>query len=105
MRRLGLSWLLSLSLLLAQQGAVLHSLGHLARSPHSAATAQTADGRALENGPCLTCEAFAQVANPATAGVANLPVCPAAVIPTPAPCYGVVAAEVPTPRSRGPPQV
>jgi hypothetical protein len=105
MRRLSVSWILALSLVFAQHGAVLHELGHLVHQQRTEGTTLRADLQLLDHSPCLICEAFAQVANPAAAGVANLPLCPAAVIPTPAPCYGVVATDAPTPRSRGPPQV
>ena len=103
--RLRLSWLVSLLLVLAQHGALLHELGHLSRGTAAAGTALQPHPGALESGACLTCEAFSQVANPATAGAAHVPASPAALIPTPAPRYAIVAADAPTPRSRGPPQV
>jgi hypothetical protein len=105
MRRLGLSWMVSLLLLLAQHGALLHELSHFSRDTHTAGATLRQDSRPLESGPCLTCEAFSQVTNPATAGAAHVPLCPPALIPAPDPCYAVVAADAPTPRSRGPPQV
>jgi hypothetical protein len=104
MRRSGFSWIVSLLLLLAQHGAVLHELSHLDRS-HTTGTALHDDSQRLESGLCLTCEAFSQVTNPATAAALHLPLAPAALIPSPDPLYSVVAATAPTPRSRGPPQV
>jgi hypothetical protein len=104
MRRLGLSWVLSLSLLLAQHGAMLHEFSHLTHAGHSAGAALSAELQAAESGSCPTCEAFAQIANPAAAGATDLAVCLPALIPTPDPCFTIVGADAPTPRSRGPPQ-
>ena len=105
MRRLCLSWVLSLSLLLAQHGALLHELSHLTHAGHSAGAALGAQLHPVESGLCPTCEAFAQIVNPATATVTDLAVSPAALIPVPEPRFTIVGAEAPTPRSRGPPQV
>jgi len=104
MRRASLSWLLSLLLLLAQQGALLHGLGHLSHASHSQG-AGLSELNAQDSGPCGTCEAFAQVANPAAGSSPELPVfrCkPGAVA---APCYSILIADTPTARSRGPPQI
>ena len=102
MRRLSLPWILSLLLVFAQQGGVLHELGHLSHDGHSSGPAlapqQPADAL------CATCEAFAQVANPASGTASSLAASAAAYFPPPAPVYAIVAADDPTPRSRGPPQ-
>jgi hypothetical protein len=103
MRRPGFSWIVSLLLLLAQHGAVLHEISHLDRV-HTDGTTLREAGHGLESALCLTCEAFSQVTNPATVGALHLPLAPAALIPTPDPLYSIVAARAPTPRSRGPPQ-
>jgi hypothetical protein len=105
MRRSYLSWLLSLVLVLVQHGAVLHELGHLSHGERTAGTTLRADPQSLDSCPCLTCEAFAQIANPAASAAPDIDVCPAALLPTRDPCYAVVAADTPAPRSRGPPQV
>jgi hypothetical protein len=104
MRRVSLSWLLSLLLVLAQNGALLHGLGHLAHASPAGGTA-TSELSAQADGPCGTCEAFAQVANPATGGAFELPrfVPPPGAVP--APRYSILVAETPTARSRGPPQI
>jgi hypothetical protein len=108
MRRLCLSWVLSLSLLLAQHGALLHELSHLTHAGHSAGAALSTELSAAlqpaEGGLCPTCEAFAQIANPAAAGATDLAVCLAALIPAPDPRFTIVGTDAPTPRSRGPPQ-
>jgi len=104
MRRPGFSWIVSLLLLLAQHGAVLHELSHLDHS-HATGTVLRERAQPLESGLCLTCEAFSQVTNPATAAALHVPLAPAALIPGPDPLYSIVAANAPTPRSRGPPQV
>jgi hypothetical protein len=106
MRRLGLPLILPLLalLLLDQQGAMLHELSHL-RSDFRALAAHVGESAAPhESGPCLTCEAFAQIAHPATGFVAITAAPPAAVPAAPDPRFSVIGASAPTPRSRGPPQ-
>jgi hypothetical protein len=99
-RRLSVAWLLSLLLVFAQHGALLHELGHLIRAGHAGPVLLASD-----DGVCPTCEAYAQIANPASAPSADLAVCPAVSVSPPEPHYGIAAADTPTPRSRGPPQV
>jgi len=103
MRRLYFSWVVSLLLVSAQQGALLHEIGHFSRAPLTSGATLRAEPL-LENATCLTCEAFAQVANPAGAPVAGAAADPAAFVPIPESGCAIVAAEVPSPRSRGPPQ-
>jgi hypothetical protein len=103
MHRRSLAWVLSLLLVFAQHGAVLHELGHLSQRDGTGGAALRADLHAPNSGLCPTCEAFAQVANPAAAAAHAVPVCPAAVLPIPDSCYAIVSADAPTPRSRGPP--
>jgi hypothetical protein len=105
MHRRSLSWVLSLLLLLTQHGAVLHELSHLSHGTTSHGAMLDRNDQLLENGTCPTCQAFSQVANPATASAVVLAFCPAAFISTLDPAYAIVGAELPTPRSRGPPQV
>jgi hypothetical protein len=104
MRRASLSWLLSLLLLLAQHGALLHGLGHLSQASHAGGPAFS-DLSAQDSGPCGTCEAFAQVANPAAGGAFELPRFVASPSAVPAPRYTILAADTPTARSRGPPHI
>jgi hypothetical protein len=101
-RRLSLPWILSLLLVFAQQGAVLHELGHLQHGDRGQGAALRAQLSA--DGTCATCEAFAQVANPASGAASTLSASAAVYLPTPAPNYTIVAADTPTPRNRGPPQ-
>jgi hypothetical protein len=105
MRRSSLSWLLSLLLVFVQHGAVLHELGHLSHGERTSGTTLRAELQPLDHGLCLTCEAYGQIANPAAAGASYVAVCPAALLPSRDPCYAVVGADTPAPRSRGPPQV
>jgi len=105
MRRSSLSWLLSLLLVLVQHGAVLHELSHLSHRDQSGAATLRAESHALNSSLCTSCQAFAQIANPAAGGAPVVAVCPAAVLPTPDPSYAIVGVDTPTPRSRGPPQV
>jgi len=102
-RRPSLGWLLSLLLVFAQHGAVLHELSHLGQGEHGSAPALRADVQPLDSA-CSTCAAFAVVANPAS-GTANTFVAFAAVVlPVPAPASSFIGADAPTPRNRGPPQ-
>jgi hypothetical protein len=103
MRRLSLSCLLSLLLVFAQHGAVLHELGHLSHAGHSSG-ATLSELTAQDGGPCASCEAYAQVANPAAAGHAAPAVTPAAAAIMAAVCDTFRGADSPTARSRGPPQ-
>jgi hypothetical protein len=100
MRRLPVSWLLSLLLVFAQTGAVLHELGHLSRHTDTQLRAQPLDDSSI----CPTCESFAQVANPASGTALSPVVCPVGLLPTPDPDCTVVGVGAPNPRSRGPPQ-
>jgi hypothetical protein len=104
MHRRSLTWVLSLLLLIAQHVAVLHELGHLshATSTHGA-TLELRD-QALDNA-CPTCQAASQLANPATASALVMNFSPGGLNATLDPSYAIVGAEIPTPRSRGPPQV
>jgi hypothetical protein len=104
MSRRSLTWLLSLFLLLAQHGALLHELGHLSHGSAAGASLQAA-GDVLDSGSCPTCHAFSQVANPVGAHVAGLSLSLAAIACAPEPLYAIVAVDPPPPRSRGPPQV
>jgi hypothetical protein len=97
--------LLALLLVLDQQGALLHELGHLQHGSGAAGVTLRADEHATEGAQCPTCEAFAQIANPASGAVHTVALCPAAFLPTSDPCYSIAGALAPTPRSRGPPQV
>ena len=105
MRRSSLSWLLSLLLVLVQHGAVLHGLSHLGHGEAESGASVAADRHTLDGASCLTCEAYAQVVNPVAASGGSPSVCPAELLPTPEPCYSIIGADAPTPRSRGPPQV
>lgn len=95
---------MSLLLVFAQHGAVLHELGHLSHGAHGAGALLEAQQPA-DGSTCPTCEAFAQVANPAAGNASTLAASVAVYLPTPAPVVRVIAADTLTPRSRGPPQV
>jgi len=103
MRRLSISWLLALLLVLSQQGAVLHTLGHLGGRAGATGTNVRADTGLTENGPCPTCAAFAQLANPVAPHVASLHAAPATYAVSPHRCCAAIGADSPNPRSRGPP--
>ena len=105
MRRSSLSWLLSLLLVLVQHGAVLHGISHLRHGEAESGASVRAEVQALDGSACLTCEAYAQIVYPVAASGTSPAVCPAALLPTPEPCYSVIGVDAPTPRNRGPPQV
>ena len=91
---------LLLLLLVAQQGAVVHEVGHLAEI--SSNEAQVNAG--LADATCALCPAFAQVVTPAFSHSFHIPVLLRATLDRGAdPLYVAVDAAVPTPRSRGPP--
>ena len=104
MRKLLLALLLPFVLLLSQQGAVTHELGHLAESVERANGAGPGGGsHDAGDLQCQACLAFAHLA-----GVATATVTPPALLSfgfhfavAEAPAF--VAADAPTARSRGPP--
>lgn len=95
---------MSLLLVLVQQGAVLHELGHLGHGDRDGTPALRTGDLQSHHATCPTCEAFAQVANPASGAASTLAAAPAVYLPIPAPIYAILAADTLTPRSRGPPQ-
>jgi hypothetical protein len=101
MRKLHISIALALLLLTAQLGAVLHEVSHICRVGTNVQAQVHADTY-LEK-TCELCFAFSQVANPSgnTVGVAQFEPSSCAA-GSPIPC-AATPADVPTPRSRGPP--
>jgi hypothetical protein len=93
---------LLLLLLLAQQGAVVHELGHFSRV--SAAAGLQADSSGTAEKPCAQCGVFAQVFTPAVSHSFDV-----TLLHRAAPDLGsklqfsAPAAAVPRARSRGPP--
>jgi hypothetical protein len=94
--------MLSLLLVFSQLGAVLHEVGHLSHGARDATPALSAQQSA--DGSCPTCEAYAQVANPASGAAHTLAACTSVFLAVPAPPCAFLGADTPTPRSRGPPQ-
>jgi hypothetical protein len=91
---------LALLLVFAQQGAILHELGHVYRT---GAPALKNDATIPHGKLCETCLAFAQAANPASGTTFVPPLIVAVRHVSPDPQYSIIAAAVPAPRSRGPP--
>jgi hypothetical protein len=105
MRRLRLALALPLLVLFAQQGALLHELSHVYYSGHALGSEMRQDAQLPDDALCPTCQAFAQIAHPAS-GSAGVPALPLATyLPSPDPSYRTADADAPSPRSRGPPQV
>ncbi len=98
-------WVLSLLLVFAQLGAVLHELGHLSHGERSSRVTLHLEQQPAEGAVCPSCEAFAQVANPAGGACHASAACPSALLPVAARGYAIVGADPPVARSRGPPQV
>ena len=103
MRRLPLAWVLSLLLVFAQHGAVLHELSHMQPGASGEGTSLRADLQ-LGDSVCPSCAAYSQVANPASGAASTLSACAPVLLPVPARSCAFVAVDAPTPRSRGPPQ-
>jgi hypothetical protein len=98
-------WVLSLLLVFAQLGAVLHELGHLSHGERSSHVTLHLDQQPAERGGCPSCEAFAQVANPAGGACHASAACAAGLLPVAGRGYAIVGTDPPVARSRGPPQV
>lgn len=103
MRRPSLTLLLAFLLVFVQHGALLHELGHLSHEGRSAGSTLRADLQPSSGAVCPSCEAYAQVANPAACTPPSVLPDPAAFIPTLQPGCGVAGTDPLTPRSRGPP--
>jgi hypothetical protein len=92
---------LLLLLLLAQQGAVVHELGHFSRV---SAAGHQADASGAAEKPCAQCSVFAQVFTPAVSHSFDLPLLHRAGQDLRSKLqYSAPDAAVPLARSRGPP--
>ena len=103
MRRPSLALLLSFLLVLVQHGALLHELGHLTPGSHEAGQALRAELQPGSPAACASCEAYAQLANPAAGSAPIAPVGRQGYLTTAAPPFTILLADSPTPRNRGPP--
>ena len=101
MRRIFLSALLLVVMLLSQQGAVLHEIGHLTDE----ASQQSQHHHPAGEKFCVTCLAFAAIGGAAAQGLPTLALLDARFAVPKAEVVRVVAAEPPSHRSRGPPLV
>jgi len=100
MRKLHTSLAVSLLLLLAQHGALVHELSHISRVGNVEVRLQK---DSLVEKTCELCLAYSQLANPASHSV-HVPVfSPAACAAGSDPLCPGDPAEAPAPRSRGPP--
>lgn len=102
-RRMRLYLLLPLLLVLAQQGAWLHELSHAtyAAAPHQV-TVLPAEA-SLDNGLCPACQSFGQVGSALTRCLTATAAPSVHACPLAPPAYAQPSAELPAPRSRGPP--
>lgn len=101
MRRFAIAFILPLLMLLAQQGAVVHELGHL--NPRSAPTSH--DEPLAHDALCLSCLAYAGIGSAAKPDVFRAPLLSFSHPTAAAIAVAVLAAEALAPRSRGPPTV
>ena len=104
MRRVRLDFVLPLLLLVAQHGAVLHEISHIAYAGHVQRAQLQPDAHLLDNRFCPTCYAFAQVLSPTAGSLAALPAPDTARLRSLDSTNAVISAESPIPRNRGPPQ-
>lgn len=103
MRRVYQALCLLLLMISAQQGAVVHELGHFHPLDRIDARADV-DGAA--DTTCALCPVFSQVVTPAFSHAFHVPPLVRADLErSPEPLYAAVDAAVPTPRSRGPPSL
>ena len=103
LRRMRLSLLLPLLLILSQHGAWLHELSHAtyAAGAHHPAAEQA--GVSFENGLCPSCQSFGQLGSALTSASPNLPDPTCAPAPRAEHHYAQPSADLPARRSRGPP--
>jgi hypothetical protein len=95
-----LKYLLPLFLLFAQQEALLHEIGHYGEAIKFA---ESPDKKAPEGKPCEKCVAFANIAGAVHSDAAAL-ITPDLTYDQPQQATSIsIAAEVPSPRNRGPP--
>jgi hypothetical protein len=105
LRRLLLALLLPTLMLLAQQGAAWHALGHLSASTSTSSAPADDDETLAQHGLCLSCLAYASVDSasaPLAWADALLEFSHAWVVTRPTPSR---PADAPPAHSRGPPQV
>jgi hypothetical protein len=98
MRKVWLSWLLPLLMLVAQQGAYWHELEHL-RPPAE----QTQDKKQAAEKLCTACLAFAHLADLTTAPTFEPGLLSLGFAAAPSPLASPSPADAPVARSRGPP--
>ncbi len=101
MRKLHITLGLALLLLTAQLGAVLHEVSHICRVGTNVREQVHADTY-LEK-TCDLCVAFSQVANPSANSVDVARFEPSSCAASSLASCAATPADVPTPRSRGPP--
>ncbi len=90
-----------LLLIAAQQGAVVHEVGHLSGGAHGAHFG--VDSGATDGG-CALCPAFAQVVSPAFShSIPFPPLVRAELERSPEPRLEAIGSNLLTPRNRGPP--
>ena len=100
-----LTLLLPLLMLLAQQGAWLHQLSHVAYSAHVRQVQASGSDHFLGNDQCPTCQSFSLVSFTASPELPELAFLASSFLRSPEQQFIVLGIDRPTPRSRGPPSV
>ena len=95
-----LKFLLPLLVLFAQQEALVHELGHVGEA---LAQAQSPGKQVPDNKPCDECIVFAHIASAVYSQALQLPTLDLAYADPQRVQVVSIAAEIPSPRSRGPP--
>lgn len=105
MRKLYLYLLLPLLMLLSQQGAAWHDIGHLTQASQAARAVQQQQQPPSDDGqPCKSCLAFAHLGIALKPVVIHLQLASLGQQPSSVRTPASVAADVPAHRSRGPPK-
>jgi hypothetical protein len=104
-RRMRISLLLPLLLILSQHGAWLHELSHAAYAANSHQVGVQASQSASENGVCPLCQSFGQLGSALSSSLASAAAPTSQICPQAEPQYSSPAAQRSAPRNRGPPHL
>ena len=105
LRRMRISLLLPLLLILSQHGAWLHELSHAAYAANAHQVSVQASQSASENGVCPGCQSFGQLGSALSSSLASGAAPIPQLCPQAEPQYSSPAAHRSAPRNRGPPHL
>jgi hypothetical protein len=104
-RRMRISLLLPLLLILSQHGAWLHELSHAAYAANPHQISVQASQCASENGVCAGCQSFGQLGSALSSSLTAGAAPASQICPQAEPQYSSPAAQRSAPRNRGPPHL